>query len=425
MIEETYSQSTNSVNNELIGKYLQADEKGKEKIAKEMIRQKPDFDLVYSQIKQGKHYRTDVPKGFCEHQYTNRIGVEHPNLVFVPYKYTPEKKYPVRVFLHGGVSTLEIGHWVNSINRTDTTWNSVNAINLYPAAWAMSKWWSYSQYENISNLLRFVKDEYNIDENQISVTGVSDGGTGIYYLSNFYQDPFSCFLPFIGSMETLAYIKDKQFYIRNYQGLSFFIVNGKKDEIFNFDYVRSSVNELKNEAKEVKFFAIDSAKHNTNWHPVLKDSIKNFIATHTRNPFPDEVCFCTEKPDTFNRKFWVVINQIGKVYSGNVDDPNTIVLRNQTVTMFPRRKPFGQIKVEKKGNTVYATTSNIKEFTLLISPEHFDLERPIQVYTNNELSFNAQVTKDLKTLLKYNILDNDRSMLFSDELKVKVGKSIK
>jgi transposase-like protein len=175
----------------------------------------------------------------------------------------------------------------------------------------------------------------------------------------------------------------------------------------------------------VKFFAIDSSKHNTNWHPVLKDSIKKFIETHIRNPFPDEVCFSTEKPDTFNRKFWVIINRIGKTEDGNLDDPNTMILKNQTVAMFPRRKLFGQIEVKKSGNTVYANTRNVKEFSLLLSPEHFNIKKPILVYTNNNLSYNGLVTNDLKTLLKYNILDNDRAMLYSSELKITVGKTMK
>jgi predicted esterase len=421
-VGEIFAQPSDSISIQLIRHYLQADQKSKERISKELIRKNVDFDFVAEQIRQGKQYQTSLQTGFMEHNFINKIGIEHPNLVFIPYNYDPAKKYTVRIFLHGGVSSLEMRKWVQLINRTDTVWNSVNTINLYPASWALTKWWTYSQYENLSELLAFVKDNYNIDENQVSVRGVSDGATGIYYQSNFFQTPFSCYLPLIGSMQKLSYLADKQFYLKNYQGLSFFIVNGRKDEVFDIRYVIPSVQELQKTAKEVNFTVIDSARHNTNWYPVLKNQIENFIKTHPRNPFPDQVFYATEKPDTFNRKFWVVINQIGKEKLAEMDDINTIIIDNQTVSMFSRRKPFGQIEVNKSGNTVQVSTQNVKNYSLLISPEHFDLQKPITVYTNNVLSFQGILPKDLRTLLKYNILDNDRAMLYSSELKITVGK---
>ena len=422
MMGKLFSQPADSVNNSLVSKYLQADKNIKKKIAKELIRRDIDFDHLYNQIKQGKQYREDVQKGFWEHNFISKIGIEHPNLVFIPYKYDPAKKYEVRINLHGAVSTLNMRKWLSTIDRTDTIWNSVNKISLFPASWALSKWWSYSQYENLSELVEFVKENYNIDENSISLSGISDGGTGIYYLSNFYQTPFSCYLPFIGSMEMLPTLPHQQFYIRNYQGLSFYVVNGRKDEIFDIRYVIPSVNELRKAAKEVNFIVVDSARHNTNWLPVLRDSIRNFVKTHQRNPFPDQICYATEKPDTFNRKFWVVIDRIGKAQNGNVNDTNRIVLDNRSVLMFPHPKLFGQIEVNKLGNAVYVKTQYVKEYTLLISPDHFDMSKPIKVYTNDHLSFEGILPKDIRTLLKYNILDNDRTMLFSSELKITVPK---
>lgn len=411
--------------NQTISTFLQANTKEKEKISKKIVRFNPDFSIVYDLLKKGKSYSTNVTKGFFEHNFKNNYGIEHPNLVFIPYQYDPAKKYQVRIFLHGAVSTFDMRRWVSTINRSDTVWNSVKTINLYPASWMLSKWWNYSQYENISNLIEYIKTIYNVDENDISITGISDGATGIYYLSNFYQTPFSCLLPYIGSMKMLTIMAEKQFYIKNYQGLSFLIVNGKKDEIFDINFVIPTINELKKYANEVKFIVVDSSKHNTRWFPVLKDTIKNFIDSHKRNPFPDKVDFATEKPDTFCRKYWVKIDRIGKTKEGKVEDPNQIIFGNMPVALFPRLRLFGQIEVQKIENRVYVKTQNVKKYTLLISPDHFDLSKPIEVYTNNILSFNGYLSKDLGTLLKYYIKDNDRSMLFSAELNISVGKRFK
>lgn len=424
--QHLFSQTIDSlIVNEAINTFLQADSKERQKASKKIIAINPDFDIVFNKLKHGKIYSENVTRGFFEHSFTNKVGVEHPNLVFIPYKYNPNKKYQAKIFLHGGVSTLDMRRWVSTVNRADTVWRSINTINIYPASWTLSKWWDYSQYENISKLLDFIKSNYNIDENDISISGISDGGTGIYYLSNFYQTPFSCFLPYIGSMETMLYVTNKQFYIKNYQNQSFLIVNSKKDEIFNIDFIVPTINELKKYAKEVKFFVSDSSKHNIRWYPILKDTIKNFIENHKRNPYPEKLYYATEMPDTFSRKNWVAINRIGKTKGYNLNDPNQVTQQNGRVELFSRQKLFGQIELQKTENRVFVKTQNVKKYTLIISPDFFELDKPIEVYTNDKLSFFGIVPKNIKALLKYYIEDNDRTMLFSAELNIDVGREFK
>ncbi|MHC1703146.1 MAG: hypothetical protein AB9846_04495 [Tenuifilaceae bacterium] len=420
---DIYSQDEDSIALSTVNRYLNAKKKLKKSDAKKILKLNPTFDIVYQALKQGKEYKQDVTKGFFEHTFINDKGIEHPNLVFIPIKYNPEQKYKVKIFLHGGVSNLDMRQIHGMINKSDTSWQSVNTICLYPSSWLFTPWWSYSQYENISNLLDFIKENYNIDENTVYVNGVSDGATGIFYLSNFYQTPFSCFLPFIGSMEMLTFNKSKQFYLCNYQESSFFIVNGRKDPVFDINFVIPSVSELKEVAKEVNFYVVDTSEHNIRWYPVLKDSIKTFINTHIRDPFPNRILYATEQPDTFNRKFWVKLDKIGKTKeNGTIDDINQINLSNKTHQLFPRRKLFGQIEMVKEGNTVLVSTKDIKKYTLLISPDHFDISKPIIVYTNNKLSFEGILPKNLKVLLKYNLEDNDRTMLYSGEISIIVGK---
>ena len=45
---------------------------------------------------------------------------------------------------------------------------------------------------------------YNIDENRVVVSGVSDGGTGAYYVAMRDTTPFASFLPLNGYWMVLA-----------------------------------------------------------------------------------------------------------------------------------------------------------------------------------------------------------------------------
>jgi hypothetical protein len=55
----------------------------------------------------------------------------------------------------------------------------------------------------------------------------------------------------------------------------------------------------------------------------------------------------------------------------------------------------------------------------LISPDAFDLSKPIKVVANGRVVFDGRVEPSLATLLKWAARDNDRTMLFAAELHVK------
>ena len=52
----------------------------------------------------------------------------------------------------------------------------------------------------------------------------------------------------------------------------------------------------------------------------------------------------------------------------------------------------------RTGNTVEATTDGVWEFTLLISPDAFDLSKPIKVVANGRVVFDGRVEPSLATL---------------------------
>jgi hypothetical protein len=90
--------------------------------------------------------------------------------------------------------------------------------------------------------------------------------------------------------------------------------------------------------------------------------------------------------------------------------------------LFERAQPSGRVDVARSGNTVRATTRGVAAFTLLLSPDQFDFAKPITVIANGRTAFSGKVQKDVRTLMKYAALDNDRTMLFGTELHVDLAR---
>jgi hypothetical protein len=56
-----------------------------------------------------------------------------------------------------------------------------------------------------------------------------------------------------------------------------------------------------------------------------------------------------------------------------------------------------------------------------LSPDKIDFNKPVKVVVNGHETFNGRVEKNLETLLKWGARDNDRTMLYAAELKIKFG----
>jgi hypothetical protein len=98
------------------------------------------------------------------------------------------------------------------------------------------------------------------------------------------------------------------------------------------------------------------------------------------------------------------------------------VLPGESDTIFPRQRESGRVDLVRSGNRVEATSRGVAAFTLLLSPDQFDLNRAVAVVVNGRTVFDGIVQRDIRTLLKWAARDNDRTMLFAAELQVAVSQ---
>jgi hypothetical protein len=96
------------------------------------------------------------------------------------------------------------------------------------------------------------------------------------------------------------------------------------------------------------------------------------------------------------------------------------VLPGESDAMLPRQRESGRVDLIRTANRVDARTRGVSAFTLLLSPDQFDLKRAITVAVNGKIVFDGNAQRDVRTLFRWAVRDNDRTMLFAAELPIAV-----
>ena len=464
------------------------------------------FEEALARLRRGRGYARDVARGVVQGSYRGEAG-EFYYTLDVPESYDPARRYQVRLQLHGGVGRIEASTPPRSGSNARLT--GAEQIYVMPYAWREAPWWSGRQVENLRAILDAVKRTYNVDENRVVVSGVSDGGTGACYVAMRDTTPYASFLPLNGFLPVLrneTTDADGDLFPNNLLNKPLFIVNGGRDPMYPTSVVDPYVEQLRRGGVDVVYRPQPDAAHDTSWWPQVRDAFERFVADHPRVPLPDALSWEAGPPNIPSRAHWLVIErlraerpdelplpdvnrmstrpapdfgvrgsgarinrvvrtsnaeQIG-LRSGDViatinnqpvapgtdvadllrDYPSgrpllltvarggesvrltgryaPTVLAGESDAIFPRQGESGRVDLVRTGNRVDAHSRGVAAFTLLLSPDQFDLNRAITVVLNGRTVFDGIVRKDLRTLLKWAARDNDRTMLFAAELHITV-----
>ena len=268
-------------------------------------------DSVWERMAQGPGFSPRVPKGRLNLDHRTQDGEHHQYTLVVPATYNPSVPSSLRIYLHGGVETED----KNNGARWDfDRFASPDGIAVYPSAWRGAMWWRENQLENILGIISDLKRTYNIDENRIHVIGVSDGGTGAFFLAFKVPTPFASFLPLIGSAAVLVNPRmgaEGPFYVPNLRNAPLFLVNGALDPLYSVREVAPYVALYRQAGVNVTFHPRAETGHDLRWWPEEKPAIDSFIANHPRNPFPNQISWETNRTDRFNRAYWLSIDSLG------------------------------------------------------------------------------------------------------------------
>jgi hypothetical protein len=398
------------------------------KATPDIVKSGVTFEDALARLKRGRTYAASARRGTVPLQRRSVAGDFFYDVV-VPENYDPARSYQVRVQLHGGVMTRETGAPRGRGGRGGGRGGPLEGaeqIYVLPTAWRDAPWWSRAQLENLDAILDTVKRTYNVDENHVVLSGVSDGATGLYYVAMRDTTPFASFLPLNGFLMVLANDQlaiDSDLFPTNLLNKPFFIVNGGQDPLYPIRNVQPFVDHLRDSGVTVEYHPRPEAGHNTAWWPEMKDPFETFVRTHPREPVPATLTWEATDRDVPGRAHWLVIDRVRAAAAGDTRmarDLNEFsgAGPNLGKQLFPRARPAGRVDLTRRGNAVEMKTRGVAELTLLLSPDAFDFSQPIVVTANGRVVAERRVEPSVATLVKWAARDNDRTMLFGAELHV-------
>jgi dienelactone hydrolase len=384
----------------------------------------PSFEAAAAVLKAGRLY----PK-----EKTGRVnltslvsGMTLDNAAEVPDDYDPARPIALRVSLHGGVGRPAPDQGPDAERPRPLT-NRIpgdREIVLHPRAWADAEWWRAGHVDNIVRLVDRLKRTYNIDESHVYVTGISDGGTGVYYLAMRAATLWSSCLPLNGQPLVIANPDtgaDGELYASNLANCPLHAVNGGRDRLYPAASVKPIIDMLKAGGIPILWQVYPDADHDTRWWPDEKARYTGFVAAHARVAHPATVSWATERTDRYNRFRWLVIDQLGARPSDSaLTDVNSFDVQGRRMQLFSRRRAYGRVDITRAGNAFEAKTRGVTRFTLLLSSDVIDFGQPVQVTVNGKPAFSGIVKRDVGTLLRWAARDNDRTMLYAAELPITV-----
>jgi predicted peptidase len=215
--------------------------------------------------------------GFLDRRVTI-AGRSYPYQVFVPANFSPVRRWPIILFLHGagergqdGLLQTQVGLGP-AIRRATARFP---AIVVFPQAPPESSWVGLPGQIAMAALDQTAQ-EFRADPDRVYLTGISLGGNGVWYLGYRYPTRFAALMPVCGFV-TASWTTEHQLpsflpadsgppfeaLARQLRHIPIWIVHGEIDDVVPVQQSREAAAALKAAGAPVRYLELPGTDHNS------------------------------------------------------------------------------------------------------------------------------------------------------------------
>jgi predicted esterase len=236
-----------------------------------------------------------------------------PYFIHIPQNYDHTKPTQLLIYLHGGVGRKDFiedfSDYVPKITALFPDEVTNNWFFLFPQGNQYTIWWDIVGMENIKTQIRNLKENYNIDDDKIYMTGFSDGGSASFHFALTDPNLFAAFYPLNGSIVVGSRVTQKPAYIANLQNRHLRVINTDEDGLYPSADMRQLMELSLQAGADLLYKEYWGIGHTFDYAdedvPIMVEDMKN----HSRDIFSSEI-YCESSSPEFNRCDWLEITRL-------------------------------------------------------------------------------------------------------------------
>ncbi len=278
--------------------------------------------------------------GRFEWAYLSKVdGTAQPFTLFVQDSYTPDRKTPLFVYLHGSGGTHQ-GRWLIAPG---------DAISLSVMGRARRSGYDCLSEIDVLEAMEFVQTHWNIDPDRIYLSGGSMGGGGTFGLAMRFPDRFAAVRPICGYMYGLP--------IENLLHVPLATLHSDDDPAVPITQSRIAAEKLADMGGQVVRFETTGFGHGVSEWSEGELASREWMMSHARQESPARVCY--RATDELARKAWWV----------------------EIVEWGPEHRPAGVDARIGSDNTLFVDLDNVAltRLNLHAAPADADADMPVVI----------------------------------------------
>jgi dienelactone hydrolase len=304
--------------------------------------------------------------------------------LYVPESYRADHAYPLMICLHGagfGGETY-LDRWQPRLKE--------GFILACPTI-KDAAWWTKNAEDLVMAVMAEVSRVYWIDPDRVMLTGMSNGGTGVFVIGLNHADRFAALVPMASALPRGLYPL-----LENARHSRFYVIHGARDEVMPVKYSRDLVSYLQKNGFQVVYREHEKEHPMAGGHFFPQEELPDLVqwlSVRSRLPVPKKLTVVRDRDHT-GRLYWMRIDEsrgAASFWTSEFDKDESRRLQEGA---------WARVDAEIKRNTIVVRTERVSRFTLLLGRDQVDFSRPVTVVTNGTVSFQGRVTPDAAVLLR-------------------------
>jgi len=262
--------------------------------------------------------------------------------------------------------------------------------------------------------LHAVQSRYHIDPDRVFLTGMSNGGIGVYLIGSHYASLFAGLAPMASGLDDVLLP-----FLHNLRHTSVYLIHGAQDQVMPVELSRTIAQELTRLGYPFTYREHDRTHPVAGGHYFPREELPELVAwfdAHRRDSLPKTLTVVRDA--THLSSFaWVRIDSTDHIaaFSDNLIDRRDDTIKNRI---------YAKLEAEIAGpNRIEVRTERVRRYSLFLNQDLIDLAKPVTVVTNGQISYEGIVAPSIATVLQEARRRRDRTLLFPAMLTLPINSN--